>query len=220
MKSNYRQNYKDKQTCTIINIYKKKYLYFTEKILKYCTRKCKRGTKSLPRGPITFTEGKNSQMIQKAVVWDCHSKSGLLCTDNKKGTGRTISQSVEWVRTSWHGLIHTELERVVGSVGSGATWMWSIQRKLLHLPDSLTATKSSIVYNQSGSRRDQWWDVVEIWDWAVIEIDGSCSTIDLGAVSSVDQKLTSVVVFSGVVDGDSTTSTTSTISGCSCTKII
>lgn len=30
--------------------------------------------------------------------------------------------------------------------------MWSVQRKLLHLPDSLTAAKSSIVYNQSGSR--------------------------------------------------------------------
>lgn len=180
----------------------------------------KKRTKILPRGPIIITKGENFQMIQKTVVWDCHSKSGFLCTDNEKGIGRAISESIQWVRTSRHGPVHTELERVVGSVGSGASWMWSVQRELLHLPDSLTTAKSSIVYNQSGSRRDQGWDVAEIWDWAVVEIDGSCSTIDLGAVSSVDQKLTSVVVFSGVVDGDPTTGTSSTITGCSCIKII
>lgn len=81
----------------------------------------KKRTKILPRRPIIITKGENFQMIQKTVVWDCHSKSGFFCTDNEKGIGRAISQSIQWVRTSGHGLVHTELERVVGSVGSGAS---------------------------------------------------------------------------------------------------
>lgn len=81
----------------------------------------KKRTKILPRRPIIITKGENFQMIKKTVVWDCHSKSGFLCTDNEKGIGRAISQSIQWVRTSRHGPVHTKLERVVGSVGSGAS---------------------------------------------------------------------------------------------------